>query len=287
MSALSDRMERDLEIRGYAEKTRKMYLYHVRLFAKHYMKSPDTLGVQEVYRYQQHLIRERKVSYSYFNQAVQALRFFYGKTVRVSWNINMLPFHKKHRTMPVVLSVEEVSALFDAAAFPKHRALLKAMYSSGLRLNEARQLRLVDIDSDRMVIHVKKAKGGKERYVMLARLLWEELRAYLGGKNPPTGACLFPGNDPDKPLSDRSIQKVIKTAARRAGISKRVTPHTLRHSFATHLLESGTNIRVIQALLGHRSLNTTAIYTHVAKNGPIETRSPLDGLLPKDKPDKA
>jgi site-specific recombinase XerD len=169
MGELRNRMERDLEIRGYAAKTRATYLYHVRLYVMYHRKSPDRLGVEDVYRYQHHLIREHKVSYSYFNQAVQALRFFYGVTLKVAWDIKMLPFHKQHRSIPVVLSTSETAALLAALVNPKHRALLMTVYSSGLRLNEVRQLQLDDLDAGRMVIHVRAGKGGKERYVVSFR----------------------------------------------------------------------------------------------------------------------
>lgn len=281
MGELRNRMNRDLEIRGYAPRTRKIYIYCVADYVKFHRKSPDLLGYEDVYKYQHHLIRDRGVSYSFFNQAVQALRFFYRVTLRVSWEIGMLPYHKQKRKMPVVLSVEEVAALLEAPPCPKHRTILKALYSSGLRLNELRQIRGVDLDLDRRVIHVRMGKGGRDRYVMLSEVLLEELRLYLGTEKPAPTALLFPGMRPDVPLSERSIQKMVERSAKKAGIGKRVTPHTLRHSFATHLLERGENIRLIQQLLGHRNLNTTAIYTHVARNGAAETRSPLDDLRAK------
>lgn len=288
MGELRNRMRQALEIRGYSEKTREAYLYHVGLFAKYHKKAPDRLGIQDVYQYQHHLVSEAKVSYSYYNQAVQAIRFFYGKTIAVDWDIKMLPFFRKKHSLPVVLSVEEAAALLAAPPFPKHRLLLKAMYSSGLRLNEVRNLRYDDLDTDRMVILVRKGKGGKQRYVMLSSQLLADIREYRYATTPVPDTWIFPGAQKDMPITERAVQQIVQRAAKKAGIVKRVTPHTLRHSFATHLLERGENLRVIQQLLGHRNLNTTAVYTHVAKNYAAETRSPLDDLKPKEsEPDRA
>ena len=278
MGMFHDRMLVDLQVRGYAEKTQKMYTAHMRYFVKFSRVAPDRMTLEDAARYQQHLV-ERGVSWSYFNQAVQAIRFFFRFTIPRDWNIEMIPFQKKRKLLPEVLAQEEVTALIRTVQNIKHRAILETIYSGGLRVNEARSLRVTDIDSKRMTIRIQQGKGGKDRYVMLSPKLLETLRQYCREAKKMPKTWLFPGTrGDDKPINERTIQKVVKDVAKRAGIRKRVTTHTLRHSFATHLLESGTNIRVIQQLLGHRNLNSTMIYTHVAKNGPIETKSPLDAL---------
>lgn len=282
MGVYCDRMLSDLQIRGYSKKTCKVYTWHMRHFVRFCDVTPNLISLEQVGDYQRHMVRVRKVSWSYFNQAVQAIRFFYKYTIPRGWNVAMIPYQKKRKLLPVVLSQEEIAALLDAAGNSKSRAILMAAYSSGLRVDEARHLQVADIDSDRMVLRVRQGKGGKDRYVMLSTTFLEGLRTYWReAKKKPT-TWLFPGmRDNGEPIHERTIQKMVMDTAKAAGIQKRVTPHVLRHSFATHLLESGKNLRVIQKLLGHTSLNSTAIYTHVAKSEPTETRSPLDDLKPK------
>lgn len=278
-----DRMVEEMQVRGLAEKTQKLYAAHMGYFIKFSEVPPGRITLESIRRYQLHMV-ERKLSWSYFNQAVQAIRFFFRFALPRDWRIEMIPFQKQRTLLPEVLATEEVTALINAVQNIKHQAILETVYSGGLRVNEVRRLRVTDIDSKRMTIRIQQGKGGKDRYVMLSPKLLETLRQYCReakrtrpGKMPKT--WLFPGvGNGDDPINERTIQKIVKKSAKKAGIRKRVTTHTLRHSFATHLLESGTNIRVIQQLLGHRSLNSTIIYTHVAKNGPIETRSPLDDL---------
>lgn len=191
----------------------------------------------------------------------------------------MIPFQKKKKSLPIVLAPEELKALLEEVTNIKHRALLETVYSAGLRVNEACCLRVEDIDSKRMAIRIREGKGGKDRYVMLSPKVLDTLRQYWRESKKKPVTILFPGRrGTDKPISDRTIQKIVTNAAAKAGIKKKVTTHTLRHSFATYLLENGTNIRVIQQLLGHKSLNSTMLYTHVAKNGVVGTRSPLDDL---------
>ncbi len=279
MGKFYDLMDRELRIRGFAEGTRESYLRSMRCFVRHFMRPPDELTAEDVKQYQLFLTKERRVSWSTFNVQVCALRFFYRNALPVTWEVEQIPYQKTGRRLPVVLSGEEVVALLDAAANLKHRAILMTLYSGGLRASEAVHLRLEDIDSKRMMIRVAQGKGRKDRYVMLSEKLLATLRQYWLESRPEP--WLFPGQDRSQPLTRESLAKFFGRVRQKAGIRKRVHPHTLRHSFATHLLERGVNIRVIQRLLGHRSLRSTEIYTHVAESYVRDTKSPLDELLPK------
>ena len=278
MGKLQDRMDRELRIRGYAENTRKSYIEKMRCFARFSRRSPDELTAEDVKQYQLFLTKVKRVSWSTFNVHVCAIRFFYREVLRVEWNVEHIPYQKRGRKLPVILSGEEICALLDTTTNLKHRALLMAIYSAGLRPSEAVHLRLPDIDSGRMMIRVDQGKGRKDRYVMLSERLLLTLRRYWREYQP--ALWLFSGQDPSRPLTHGSVEKLFARAKNRAGIQKRVSPHSLRHSFATHLLERGVNIRMIQRLLGHRSLRSTEIYTHVAESYVRDTRSPLDDLLP-------
>jgi site-specific recombinase XerD len=279
MGKFHDMMDRELTIRGYSERTKTIYLRCMRNFVKYYKAPPDTLSVEHVNGYQEYLIRERKVSWCAFNQSVCALRFFYKLTLKKDWCIEHMPFQKKHYTLPVVLSKDEIVRLIEAAQTIKHRVIIETLYSAGLRLQELVNLTVGDIDSTRMVIRVRQGKGRKDRFVMLSRELLTTLRAYWKSADPKPVRHLFIGADGIKPIHPRSVQLLTQQAGLRAGIVKRVTPHILRHSFATHLLEDGVNIRVIQMLLGHTSIKTTATYTHIAETSVNSARSPLDVIL--------
>lgn len=275
MTPLRQRMIEDLRVRNYSPKTQKIYVAQVARFARHFGVSPEQLGPEEVRTYQLHLI-EQGVSWSTFNQTVCALRFLYKITLGRSWAVKHLPFGKKPRRLPCVLSREEVEALLSAAHNAKHRAVLMTLYSTGLRVSELAQLRLEDVDSQRMLIRVRQGKGRKDRVVMLSPVLLDHLRAYRRAQ--PRSPWLFPGSEPDQPLSVSAVQKLCRQAEKKAGIRKRVTPHLLRHSFATHLLESGADLRLIQTLLGHQSVRTTQLYTQVTADRIRATASPLDRL---------
>lgn len=279
MGKFHDIMERELTIRGYSERTKAIYLRCMREFVKYHKAPPDTLTVEHVNGYQEYLIRERKVSWCAFNQSVCAIRFFYRLTLKKDWCIEHMPFQKKHYTLPVVLSRDEVVRIIEAARNIKHRAIIEVLYSAGLRLQEMVNLTVADIDSTRMVIRVRQGKGRKDRFVMLSRELLATLRSYWKSANPKPARHLFTGADGVRPIHPRSVQLLVQQAGLRAGIIKRVTPHVLRHSFATHLLENGVNIRVIQMLLGHTSIKTTASYTHIAENSVNSSASPLDSIL--------
>ena len=276
MGVYRDRMENDLDIRGYSGDTKKVYLACVKKFVGHFMKSPDKLELEHISSYQLYLTKERKVSWSYFNQVVCALRFFYGVTLKNDFDIKQIPYQKRGRKLPVVLSAEEIQSLLRALKNLKHRAILSTCYAGGLRRMEVVQLRLPDVDSNRMVLRIENGKGKKDRYVPLSTRLLELLRQYWKEYRPAD--WLFPGRDPGKHLDRETVSKIFLRAKNTAGIKKSASAHSLRHSYATHLLESGVNLRVIQKLLGHCSIRTTEIYTHVASNYLSETPSPLDLL---------
>jgi integrase/recombinase XerD len=278
MTPLRQRYLQDLQLRNYSPKTQEVYVECVSLFARHFGKSPERLGPEDIRTYQLYLAHEKKASWSRFNQTVCALRFLYRHTLHKDWIIQHIPFPRKESRLPQVLSLDEVSRFLQAIPQLKYRVLLTTIYATGLRASEALRLQVADIDSRLMTIRVRQGKGHKDRYVMLSPKLLLLLREYWKAVHP--NPSLFPGPSPDRPVSLDSLQKAVRRARRDSGLSKRVTAHTLRHSFATHWLESGTNIRVIQVLLGHNSLRTTARYTHVTTAALASTLSPLDSLPP-------
>jgi len=275
MGAFQERMDQDLQIRGYSPRTRKTYVGRVRAFIAYIKVSPLGIGPEHIRDFQLHLIA-KKVSWTTFNQSVCAIRFFMAVTLGLCWDVRHLPYHKRGRRLPEILSHEEVAALLGAAGSPRDRAILMTLYGTGMRLNELRNLRVADIDSQRMALRIVQGKGRKDRYVNLPAVLLDALRNYWKACRPQS--VLFPGDEPARPVSERRIQDMVRITGKRAGIRKRVTPHALRHAYATHHLEQGTNIREIQLLLGHKHLNTTALYTHVARSTMAATPSPLDGL---------
>jgi integrase/recombinase XerD len=282
MTPLRRRMTEDLTIRNYSPKTIKEYTGQVAAFARYFGKAPDQLGPGHIRGYQVYLINERKVSWSTFNNAVCALRFFYRVTLKKDWMIEHLPYGKRPKRLPVVLSQEEVHRLFAAMPNLTYRVILMTAYSAGLRVSEVARLKVEDLDPERKLIRVRQGKGRKDRYVPLADVLLQALGGYAQIGQPAD--WLFPGRNPGHYLSIQTIGRACTSAARAAGIIKHVTMHTLRHSFATHLLENGTDICTIQKLLGHARLHTTTIYTHVSEARLRSTRSPLDLLPPVDPP---
>jgi site-specific recombinase XerD len=277
MTPLRQRMTQDMQIRNLSPRTIECYTYHVGCFAKHFGRSPDRLGAEEVRTYQVYLVQHKKASWASFNQAVCALRFLYRVTLPRPWPVIQIPFAKKPKKLPVVLGPEETKRLLECARPLKPRVLLTTIYATGLRLEEATHLKVQDIDSVRMLLRVAHGKGAKERLVPLSPRLLGELREYWKVVQPDR--WLFPGGDRAKPLSDTTVQKSCKRAAREAGITKHVSPHVLRHSHATALLESGVDLLTISRLLGHRSFSTTLIYLHVRRPHMESVHSPLD-LLP-------
>jgi site-specific recombinase XerD len=263
-----------LATRDRSPRTQETYVWMLRLFGRFVDKPLDQVEPEDIQEYQRHLTTERKVGFSTFNQTTCALRFFYRECLGKDWDIKRMPYQKKRRNLPEILAPEEVTAILDACTNLKHRALLMTSYSGGLRLSETLGLVPSDIDSKRMMIRVEQGKGRKDRYVMLSEVLLETLREYWKQYRPVR--WLFEGRPQGRALASSTAEKVFKHAALKAGIGKHVYFHSLRHAFATHLLEDGTNIRLIQALLGHRSLTSTQVYTHVARTNVTQTKSPLD-----------
>jgi site-specific recombinase XerD len=269
-------MIEDMRVRNFAATTQKEYIRQVEKFAKYFGKSPALLGPKEIRAYQVYLVNEKKLAWSTFNIAVSALRFLYQYTLQVDWVIEKIPYAKRTKKRPVILSIDEICRFIGAIPNLKHRVLVIVVYATGLRTSEVVHLRVCDIDSGRMMIRVNQGKWRTDRDVPLSPKLLAWLRAYWKIVRPTD--YLFPGRKPGSHLTQKSINQSIRSARQYSGISKKVTLRMMRHSFATHLLESGTNIRIIQALLGHRSLNTTAIYTRVSKSTICAAPSPLDSL---------
>src|SRR5438034_566300 len=276
MSPLRRRMIEDMTIRKLAPKTQQGYIRTIKDFAAFPGRSPDTASFEDVRRFQLHLAANG-AHIPIVNHTVAALRFLFRITLRRSDIIEHTAFIHEPRKLPVVLSPEEVARLLDAAPGLKYRAALSAAYGAGLRAAEVISLKVGDIDSKRMVIRVEQGKGRKDRYVMLSPHLLELLRAWWKQAQPR--GWLFPGRDPVLPITTRQFTRACHEAAEAAGIKKRVSPHTLRHSFATHLLEQSVDIRVIQTLLGHVKLDTTARYTQIATKVICDVVSPLDRLV--------
>ncbi len=271
---LKQRMREDLQLRGFSPHTQKEYLMRVTLFARYFKKLPDKLGEKEVKEYFVHLVRDKHASYGVLNMTYCALKFIYTVTLERPWEVEKIPRTKRPVKMPVILDKGEVRRLFAVTENLKHKAILMLVYSSGLRISEVAHLKVGDIDTARMTVLVRQGKGRKDRYTILSKVALGTLTQYLETQRPTS--WLFPGAIPGKPITESSIGCVMRAAKKRAGIMKRATIHTLRHSFATHLLEQGTDIRAVQSLLGHRSLMTTIIYLHVSPKSLSRITSPLD-----------
>lgn len=276
MTPLRRRMIEDMTLRNFTDETIHAYVSSVASFARYFHTSPDRLGLEHLRTYLLHLTQERHLSVSYCNRTRCALRFFYQVTLGQNLSLDTLGRVKQPRKLPIVLSAEEVTRFLTAVTNIKHRTILMTAYATGLRVSEVTRLRISDIDSQRMVIRVAEGKGRKDRYVMLSPSLLLILRQYWKTVRP--GDYLFPGAWPARPISADSVQDACRLARRRAGIGKPITVRTLRHSFASHLLEAGTDLRTIQVLLGHRSISTTARYVHVATAALSTTHSPFDLL---------
>jgi integrase/recombinase XerD len=284
VTRLRKMMLEELQRRNYSAITTRNYLRVVTEFAKYFGKPPDRLGLNELRTYQAYLLRERKLTPGTVVNQVAALRFFFVKTLKRYQFRDFLPYPQDRRRLPTVLSREEVSHLINATGNLFRRTLLMTLYGTGMRRAELAHLKVSDIDSQRMIIRVVAGKGGKDRDLPLSPALLETLREYWRWRKPKL--YLFPtrtlGRRLDQPISDKTVWIACSEAARRAGISKRVTPHTLRHSWATHLLEAGTDLRTIQVLLGHGDLETTAQYLHLSQRHLQTVVNPLDGLSLSD-----
>ena len=277
MSPLRRRMIDDMQIRNLTTNTQRAYVAQVVRFAGHFRKSPDLLGPAEIRTYLIHLTQERRLAASSIIVAVSALRFFYTVTLKRPWVVeDDIPAGKQAKKLPVVPSKGEVAQFLGAVANLKHRVILTICYATGLRVSEAVHLKPAAIDSKRMVIRVEQGKGRKDRYVMLPPKLLDLLRDYWRRTHP--GEWLFPGDRAGQPVSPLTIDRTCREVRQQCGIGKPVTPHSLRHAFAVHLLEAGTDLRTIQLLLGHRNLSTTARYLMIATSKVCATASPLESL---------
>jgi site-specific recombinase XerD len=283
-------MLEELQRRNYSSETTRSYLFAVKDFATYFGKRPDQLGQEHLRQYQLHLLNDRKLTVETIVGRIAALRFFFVKVLRRSYREIDLVYPKRPERLPVILSEEEVARLIESASTSYHRVILMTLYGTGVRREELCRLKVTDVDSQRMVIHVRQGKGHKDRDVTLSPRLLEVLRAYWKWRKPKT--YLFPSYQgkrkrAEQPISSKTVYYAVREAARRAGIKKKVSPHLLRHSWATHLLERGTDLKTIQVLLGHVDLEATTIYLHLSQrhlqavNNPIEAL-PISGL--GDKP---
>ena len=285
MTRLRKMMLEELQRRNYAQHTIRSYIRAVEDFARRFHCSPDRLGPRHIREYQAELFQKRKLSSGSVAIRLAALRFFYTKTLKKSWSIAETPYPKKSHRLPTILSQEEVAQLIDAASTPFHRTLLMTLYATGVRNAELTHLKVSDIDSARMVIHVQGGKGRRDRDVVLSPKLLDELRRHWHRLRRKPGAWLFPGNQDhgsDQPIDTKTVWHACQQAAQRAELQKAVHPHTLRHCFATHLLEAGADLRTIQILLGHADLKETTIYLHLSQRHLHATPSPLDALPLRD-----
>jgi integrase/recombinase XerD len=284
MTALRKRMLEELQRRNYSSETIRAYLFAVKDFAAYFGKRPDQLGQEQLHQYQLHLLNDRKLAAKTIVGRIAALRFFFVKVLRRPYHQIDLVYPKRPERLPVILSEEEVALLIESASTSYHRVILMTLYGTGLRREELCRLKVTDVDSQRMVIHVRQGKGNRDRDVTLSPRLLEVLRAYWKWRKPKT--YLFPSpyrSRTERPIDSKTVWYAVREAARRAGIKKKVSPHLLRHSWATHLLERGTDLKTIQVLLGHFDLEATTIYLHLSQrhlqavNNPIETLS-ISGL---------
>jgi len=272
-------MEQDLILRRLSPSTRRNYLLYCRKFAEHYWRPPEEAGEEEIRAYLLHLIHVEQVSYATYRQIVAALKFLYTVTLSRPWEVERIPFPRHRRPrLAEVLRQDQIVQLFAALRRPKYRAILMTCYAAGLRISEACQLRVEDIDSRRMVIRVQYGKGNKQRYTVLSQRLLVVLREYWKIDRPRF--WLFPGRGASGYVAPATVRGVFRRAREEVGLGKRCTPHTLRHSFATHLLETGTDVLILQALLGHSTIKTTSTYAHVRTDHIRKVVSPLDLLPP-------
>jgi len=274
MTKLRDQMLADLQLSGATQRTQKTYLREAGNLAKYFNRSPAELGEDELKEYMLYLMKERHLSAGTFRFYVAALKFLYRTTLKREWAVEKIRYPRAKRKLPIVLDLSEVESLFAVTPNLKHKAILMITYSSGLRASETAHLKITDIDSKRMMIRISQGKGGKDRYSILSQTTLEHLRQYWRKYHPTE--WLFNGAKKNAPLSTNSIQQLFYKAKKRAGITKPASVHTLRHSFATHLIEAGTSLHHVQLLLGHRSPTTTTVYLHVSRLNLAQVISPLD-----------
>jgi integrase/recombinase XerD len=277
MSQFSEMMKKEIIIRGLSERTQVIYLRRMKIFIQYIKKSPESVTLKDINNYQYYL-KNKNTNWSLYNQTVCAIRFFYLDTLKKNWSIKHIPYSKKKKKLPVVLSKNEVIKLYKNITYPKHKAIFLTMYSTGMRASEIVNLQISDIDNERMMIRINQGKGNKDRYVVLSPKLLYCLREYWKSlKNKPK-KWIFPGVNTEKQMCRKSVYSFIKALQKKSELKKNIYPHTLRHTFATHLLEAGVNIKKIQILMGHSCLRTTSIYFHVAKDYISKVKTPLDIL---------
>ncbi|ABR47605.1 phage integrase family protein [Alkaliphilus metalliredigens QYMF] len=270
-------LEKQFTLKGYSPKTKKSYIGHVKRFLGFINNKPEVLTKQDVEKYMYHLLNVQENSHAFANQALSAIKFYYQHSLKKDKVLYDLPRPKKEKTLPNILSQREVLSILDSVNNIKHKSILLLTYSAGLRIGEVVRLKVGDIDSDRMLIHVRQGKGRKDRYTILSEVALSTLRKYAMIEKPKD--WLFPGGKENCFLTERSVQKIFSVACKRAKVKKHASVHSLRHSFATHLLEGGTDLRYIQELLGHSSSKTTEIYTHVSEANFSKIKSPLDKFM--------
>lgn len=280
MTPLRQRMIADMELKKMPWNTQRAYIRNVAAFAKYFGTSPEKLGREQIREYLLYLLREKKVANKTYRQVLSSIRFVYRRTLKRDWIVEGIQHTRVEKTLPVVLSMDETERFFEALGSLKYRAILMTEYAAGLRVSEVVSLRIPEVDSERMMLFIT-GKGRKDRYVPLSKRLLIVLREYWKSARPED--YLFPGRKPGRHITETAVYTACKRAASDAGLKKNVSPHTLRHSFATHHLENGTNLRVIQVLLGHKNLNTTAVYTHVSCKAIESATSPLDLLEERKK----
>ena len=272
-------MRKAMVIRNYAKITTATYVAVLRQYLSQLDKPIESVTLDDINEWQYFLVHEKKVSWSHFNQMVCALRFYFQKVRNVDWPVNHIPFQRHRKTLPAVLNKNEVSQIIDLASRkPKDYAIVATLYSTGLRISELCNLKIKDIDSQNMILHVRQGKGGKDRKVQLSLFLLDILRDYYRSCYIKPTDWLFPGRSEDGKMHTSTIQRFMQRLSRESGLNKKITPHTFRHSFATHLLEDGTDLRTIQALLGHSSIQTTEKYLHIAAHHIRTVQNPLDSL---------
>ena len=274
---LLEKYIQELNIQGYSIKTKKNYISHIHLFQEYINKNLDDILEKDVKAYLDYLLMEKGCSHSFANQAISSIKFLNKYVIHQQRLMIFVNRPRKEKKLPNVLSKEEVKRILASLDNKKHTTILALIYSSGLRVSEVTKMRIKDIDSDRMLIKVKQGKGKKDRYVMLSEKILVQLREYYREYKPKQ--WLFEGSIENSPITERTVQKIFKNACVKAKVNKEVSVHSLRHSVATHLLESGVDIRYIQQLLGHSSIKTTEIYTHITNKNIADIRSPLDNIM--------
>ncbi|MCG8573158.1 MAG: site-specific integrase [Spirochaetes bacterium] len=275
MKTFEEIMKKEIIIRGLSQRTQEIYLRQMRKFIQHIKKSPDEVTLEDINNYQYYL-KDKGIKWNSYNQSVCAIRFFYLNTIKRDWSINHIPYSRRKKKLPIVLSKQDIIDLYKTITYPKHKAMFLTLYSTGVRVSEIVNLKISDIDSKRMMIRIDQGKGNKDRYVVLSPKLLVSLRKYWKSMKVKPTKWLFPGANIEKKMCRKSVHTFVKKIQKKSGIKKSIHPHIFRHSFATHLLEAGVDIKRIQILMGHRNIQTTSVYFHVAEDYTSKVKTPLD-----------